>query len=210
VSLTQVKLTDDFAEPPESAVTVRRLPQHVRPSIRWTNHAELRIATLKRGDTDAVLAMLGRCSAATLCNRFHVITDGAAYARQVLADTLGLDAEGAPSADRCVGLATLAVGGDGSAHLGVLVEDGWQRQDAESALMAALAARARERRLPSLVADVLAHNQFIVRPPARCGPITTSVADGSYTVRMSREPEHDGRGPDTGSPVGQEGKHANP
>ncbi|MFI5040949.1 MAG: GNAT family N-acetyltransferase [Acidimicrobiales bacterium] len=118
------------------------------------------------------------------------------------------DAYGAWSTDRCVGLASLAVDGDGSAHIGVLVEDSWQRQGAGSALTAVLAGRARKRRLPSLVADVLAHNQFILPLLARIGPITTSVACGGYAVRISLEDDHDcGRRKALG-PIGREGKHA--
>jgi GNAT superfamily N-acetyltransferase len=172
------------------------------------DHDDLRIETLKRGDTDAILAMLERCSAVTLYNRLHGVTDGAAHALQVLANTAGHGADGAWNADRCIGLATLAVGDDGSAHVGVLVEDGWQRRGAGSALMAALAGRAREQRLPTLVADVLAHNQFIVPLLARVGPITTSVAYGDPAVASASSPSMKAGALTRVSPIGQEGKHA--
>ena len=115
-----------------------------------------------------------------------------ATAPKVLANTAAHEAHGAWSGGHCIGLATLAVGGDGSAHIGVLVEDGWQRRGAGAALMTALTGRARERRLPSLVADVLAQNQFILPLLARIGPIRTSVTYGGYTVRISVEPQHEG------------------
>ena len=89
--------------------------------------------------------------------------------------------------DGCIGLASLAVDGDGSAHIGVLVEDRWQRQGAGSALTGALVDRARDRQLPSLVADVLADDQFIVPLLARISPITTSFVYGGYRVRLVLE-----------------------
>lgn len=154
------------------------------PSVpRGTDRPGIRIAAVERGDAEAVLAMLGRCSSTTLYHRFHGITDGVAHATQVLAD-IGQDAYGAWCGDRCVGLASLAADGDGSTHVGVLVEDGWQRQGVGSALLAALLNRAGERQLASVVADVLADDHFILPLLARIGPMRTSFACGSHTVRL--------------------------
>ena len=147
-------------------------------------HAPIRVVALERGDADAMVAMLGHCSPTTLYHRFHGITDGVPHVSQVLADTAGQDGFGAWCAESCVGFASLAVDGDGSTHIGVLVEDEWQRRGVGSALMAALLHRARERRLPCIVVDVLAEDQFILPLLARIGPITTSSAHGSHTVRL--------------------------
>jgi GNAT superfamily N-acetyltransferase len=101
-----------------------------------------------------------------------------------LAGADGHDAYGAWSGDRCIGLASLALDRDGSVHIGVLVEDSWQRRGAGSALVATLVERARARRQPSLVADVLADDHFILRLLARIGPVTTTLAYGEYRARV--------------------------
>ena len=137
--------------------------------------------------------MLGRCSASTMYRRFHGLTDGRAHAVEVLRGGPDQDAYGAWSGDRCIGLASLALDSDASTHIGVLVEDGWQRRGAGTALMVTLVHRARERRLSSLVADVLADNQFILSLLARVGPITTAVVPGGYRIRISLTGEGHGR-----------------
>ncbi|HSS10369.1 MAG TPA: GNAT family N-acetyltransferase, partial [Acidimicrobiales bacterium] len=171
-----------------TVTTARRLHRHARPARQHADQDRIRIATLERGDAEAVLAMLGRCSPATLYHRFHGVTDGLSHATQVLAGATGQDAYGAWSADSCVGLACLAVSSDGSADIGVLVEDGWKRRGVGSALVLALVGRARERQLTSLVADVLADDQYILPLLARIGPVATSLAYGGYTVRVGLEP----------------------
>ncbi len=101
--------------------------------------------------------MVGRCTAMTLYRRFHGVTDGVSFAQQVLADAAGHDSYAAWSGDRCVGLGDLYVRDD-TAEIGVLVEDGWQRQGVGTALVVALAGRARQRRSPFLRADLLPEN----------------------------------------------------
>jgi GNAT superfamily N-acetyltransferase len=150
----------------------------------FTERNRIRIAALEPGDGEAVMAMLGRCSSTTLYHRFHGVTDGVAHVTQVLTEIPGQDAFGAWCADRCVGLASLALDSDGSTHIGVLVEDDWQRQRVGSALVAAVLHRARQRKVASLVADVLADDAFILPLLARIGPTTTSCDCGSFTVRL--------------------------
>lgn len=148
---------------------------------------EVRIVALEQSDTEDVFAMLRRCTKASLYRRFHGVTDGTSHATHALAGADGQDAYGAWSGDRCVGLASLALDQDGSVHIGVLVEDSWQRRGAGSALVATLVERARARRLPSLVADVLADDHFILRLLARIGPVTTTLAYGEYRARVELE-----------------------
>ena len=94
---------------------------------------EVRLTVLDQRDVPAVIAMLGRCSRATLYRRFHGFTDGVAHASQTLA---GLDqhAYGAWSGGRCIGMASLAVDGEDYGDIGVLVEDAvaaaWRRLSA--------------------------------------------------------------------------------
>jgi RimJ/RimL family protein N-acetyltransferase len=143
----------------------------------------VRIAALQRDDADAVLAMLGRCSAASRYLRFHGATDGVSHAKWVLGNPAGVHTYGAWNGGRCIGLASLAVGDD-AAHIGVLVEDYWQKRGAGTALAKALVARARAGRLSSIVADVLGENRFILPLLARIGPVATAFVSGGYTVRI--------------------------
>ena len=141
----------------------------------------IRVTVLEHADSEALLAMVGRCSAMTLYRRFHGVTDGVPYAQQVLADAAGHDSYAAWSGDRCVGLGNLHVRDD-TAEIGVLVEDGWQRRGVGTALVVALVRRARERRSPFLRADLLAENRFALQALASVGPLRTSLAHGSYTA----------------------------
>ncbi len=148
---------------------------------------EVRLTVLDKSDVPAVIAMLGRCSRATLYRRFHGFTDGVAHASETLA---GPDqhAYGAWSAGVCIGMASLAVGGEDYGDIGVLVEDRWQRRGAGSALIAALVERAKQLRLRGLVADVMADNYFMLPLLARIGAITTTFAYSGYRVRVGLGP----------------------
>jgi GNAT superfamily N-acetyltransferase len=146
------------------------------------------VTAVSPADGDQVLAMLSRCSSWTLYRRFHGVTDGMAYARQLLTAGRGQDSYGAWVGGRCVGLASLHAGDDNSAEIGVLVEDAWQRRGVGSALTAALVSRARERRLTGLRAEVLSDNHFVLPLLARIGPADSSVSWGSHSVRVRLEP----------------------
>jgi GNAT superfamily N-acetyltransferase len=153
---------------------------------------EVRVVALEQSDTEEVFAMLRRCTNASLYRRFHGVTDGTSHATNALAGADDQDAYGAWSGDRCIGLASLALDRDGSVHIGVLVEDAWQRRGAGSALVATLVERARHRRLTSIVADVLADDRFILRLLARIGPVTTTLAYGEYRARVELDRSGDG------------------
>ena len=154
---------------------------HLRPAAGSMMPDRIRVTVLEHADSEALLAMVGRCSAMTLYRRFHGVTDGVSYAQQVLADAAGHDSYAAWRGDRCVGLGDLHVRDD-TAEIGVLAEDGWQRRGVGTALVVALARRARERRSPFLRADLLAENHFALRALARVGPTRTSLAYGGYTA----------------------------
>jgi GNAT superfamily N-acetyltransferase len=149
-------------------------------------HDCIRVAALRRRDREAVLAMFARCSAGTLYRRFHGVTNGVFHAVE-LVERGDQDAYGAWSGDLCIGVASLADDDHGSTHIGVLVEDGWQRRGAGSALLTALVARARQRRLPALMADVLADNGFILPLLDRVGPTTSDFSYGGYRVNVAIE-----------------------
>jgi GNAT superfamily N-acetyltransferase len=139
------------------------------------------VKVLEPADSEALLAMVGRCSPTALYRRFHGITDGVSYAQQVLADAGCRDSFAAWSGDDCVGLGNLHVCDD-TAEIGVLVEDGWHRRGVGTALAVALVRRARERRSHFLRAEVLAENRFALPVLARFGPTRISLAHGSYTM----------------------------
>jgi GNAT superfamily N-acetyltransferase len=144
----------------------------------------IRVARFEPADTPAVMAMLRRCSAPTLYRRLHGIPTGVDRTAHAVVHTAGEDTYCARSTDRCVGVASLASSHDGFAHIGVLVEDDWQRRGAGSALVVVLARRAREIRAPGLLADILGDNEFLIPLLARIGPIATSFVAGGYRVRV--------------------------
>jgi GNAT superfamily N-acetyltransferase len=174
-------------------LTASRLDQHPAKLHRPARHRptaatprparsdRIRIVGLEHRDSDALLAMLGRCSPLTLYRRFHGITDGVAYARHVLGTADRHDSYVAWSDDRCVGLGSLHVC-ENQAEIGVLVEDSWQRRGVGTALLGGLVGRARQHGLSSLRADVLGENSFTLPVLGRVGPTRTSLATGSFTV----------------------------
>jgi GNAT superfamily N-acetyltransferase len=136
--------------------------------------------------------MLGRCSNRTRYHRFHGMTDGVSYATSLLAEGPDHESFGAWVSGRCVGLADLHVLEGGHAEIGVLVEDGWQRCGVGSELVGVLAARARQRQLRGLQAEVMADDRFILPMLARVGRTATSMASATYRVRVELDPEPTG------------------
>jgi GNAT superfamily N-acetyltransferase len=151
----------------------------------------IRVAVLEHADSEALLAMFGRCSPKALYGRFHGVTDGTFYADQVLAAAAHGDSFVAWNGDACVGLGNAHVDGD-IADVGILVEDAWQRRGVGTALLIATLRRACERRSRFLRADVLEESRFVLRILARLGSATTSMAAGCYTtlVDLGVEPLH--------------------
>ena len=139
-----------------------------------------RVAVLEQNDSEALLDMLGRCSPTTLYRRFHGVSDGIFYAKQVLATAGCRDSFVAWIGKECVGLGNLHVGD--TADVGVLVEDDWQRRGVGTALLIALVRRVREHGSHLLRADVLDETRFALQVLARLGPAKTSLAAGSYTT----------------------------
>src|SRR5260370_34541336 len=90
--------------------------------------AEVTVLPPAVSDTDALLAMLGRCSRASLFHRFHGVTDGVAYFAALLRarpdDQTLLDW----ASSTCVGVATISAGATGHRDLGFLVAAAWERR----------------------------------------------------------------------------------
>jgi GNAT superfamily N-acetyltransferase len=130
----------------------------------------------------AVLAMASRCSRTTLFHRFHGFTDGLAHFEALLRDPPRHETHLAWYRARCVGVATIAPNDAGTADLGVLVEDRWQRHGIGTRLVASLLPRARDRGVTTLHADVLREDMFILESLCRVGPLSVSVELGAVSV----------------------------
>ena len=141
-------------------------------------------------DTEAVLAMLGRCSRASLFHRFHGFTDGVAYSVALLRDRPASQTLLAWSRSACVGVATLGVGATGIVDLGVLVEDAWQRRGIGTRLITSLLDDARAKGVATVHADVLVDDVFILQVLRQIGPLRVSTESGSFSVDidLSRKP----------------------
>jgi GNAT superfamily N-acetyltransferase len=144
--------------------------------------AEVRVLRPAASDTEAVLAMLGRCSRASLFHRFHGFTDGAAYFAALLRDQPASQTLLAWSGSTCVGVATLGAGATGTVDLGVLVEDAWQRRGIGTRLVRSLLDGARAKGVTTVHADVLADDVFILQALRRIGPLRASIASGSFWI----------------------------
>jgi GNAT superfamily N-acetyltransferase len=142
------------------------------------------LADATASDTDAVLAMLARCSRESLYHRFHGFTDGVAYTRALLKGRPHQQSLLGWHLGDCVGVATIGRDGQGAGHLGVLVEDRWQRQGLGTRLIQALVESARSAGLTRLHADVLGEDKFILRVLRPLGQLTVAIALGTFSVEI--------------------------
>ena len=157
------------------------------------------VTTATPADTDAALAMLSRCSRDSLYHRFHGYTDGLAYTRRLMnGPTFGDRPRLDPSAgsqpppvdesflawnhSTCIGMATISSDDAAVAHLGVLVEDGWQRRGIGTRLIQALIDAARWNGLTRVHADVLGEDQFVIKVLRRVGSLKLAIVLGTYEV----------------------------
>jgi len=152
------------------------------PSASPRGVAEVTVLRSAVSDTQAVLAMLGRCSRASLFHRFHGFTDGAAYFAALLRDRPANETLLAWSRSTCVGVATLGVGATGIVDLGVLVEDAWQRRGIGTRLVTSLLDSARAKGVTTMHADVLVDDVFILQALRQIGPLRVSIESGSISI----------------------------
>ncbi len=139
-------------------------------------------------DTEAVLAMLARCSRTSLFHRFHSFADGAAYFAASLRDRPPERTLLAWCRSTCVGVADLGVSANGTVDLGVLVEDAWQCRGVGTCLVASLLDRARANGVATVHADVLGDDRFILRVLRRIGPLKASIEFGSISIDIDLSP----------------------
>jgi GNAT superfamily N-acetyltransferase len=162
----------------------------IPPQVDWRRHAagprpgggEPRFDPLTADDEPAVSALLARCSRITLYRRFHSFTDGRAYARGLFTRRAGYYTLVARCGPLCIGLGDLALGASGTADLGVLVEDAWQRRGIGTRLISALLDAARSQGAATAHADVLDDGQFLLRALHQAGPLTVSWQTGTFSV----------------------------
>jgi GNAT superfamily N-acetyltransferase len=159
-------------------------PIGTEPSAPDPWAAEVTLRWAAPSNTEAALAMLTRCSQASLFHRFHGFTDGVAYTHALFRDQMAGDTLVAWHRSRCVGLATACVGSDRIADLGILVEDAWQRQGIGTRLLRSLLEKARAVGVTTVHADVLGDDRFIVQALRRIGPASVSVHCGTFSVDM--------------------------
>ncbi|HEX6527177.1 MAG TPA: GNAT family N-acetyltransferase [Streptosporangiaceae bacterium] len=124
------------------------------------SYRRARLRPPARGDLPRIIAMWERCSLATRMARFHApVRDiPASYLGTVLSDPSASLVAVAGRAGAVAGLASLVSDGSGSAELGVLVEDAWQRHGIGRQLVAHLIAAAPARQITELSASVLTQN----------------------------------------------------
>ena len=141
-------------------------------------------------DAPAVLAMLERCSKASLFHRFHAPSDGVAYTKAQLdrpGDIVYLAWEG----ETCVGMGVFALEcreGTTVAHIGVLVEDDRQRHGIGRRLVAADAREAISRGIGVVHADVMGEDVHLVRALRNLGPTHVTLETGAFSVDVALSP----------------------
>ena len=143
---------------------------------------DLKVLRSVPSDTEAVLAMLRRCSRTSLFHRFHGFTDGAEYFGALLEDGSINQTLLAWNGSQCVGIANLGAEALGIVDLGVLVEDAWQRQGIGTSLVASLLVIAQASGARTVHADVLGDDLFVLEALRRIGPLRVSMEFGSYSI----------------------------
>jgi GNAT superfamily N-acetyltransferase len=144
----------------------------------------VRIAPIHPDDLDPLLAMLARCTPATLRRRFHGFTDGVAYTREQVRTSDDRIAVGAWEGPVCIGVADLVGGVPGPWHLSVLVEDDRQRQGIGNLLVSNLVGRARATGVPRLRADLSGDDALLAGMIRRIGPSEVSLDRGTITIEV--------------------------
>jgi hypothetical protein len=152
------------------------------PRAELPGMSEVRVLRPAASDTEAVLAMLRRCSRASLFHRFHGFTDGVAYFGGLLRDRPLDQTLLAWYGSNCIGVATLAVGAAGIFDLGILVEDAWQRRGIGTHLAVSLLDGARARGMTTVHADILADDHFLLHALRQVGSLTVSLECGTTAI----------------------------
>lgn len=147
------------------------------------------IRPVRPGDRAALAAMLERCTDQTRYRRFHGVVRSfpARYLDSALAgDPFHYDLV-ACRHDVIVALASCVTLEDGLVELGILVEDGSQRQGLGTRLLRLLVEHADTGGRQMLHATVLAEQPWIVRLLSAYGSCETVTSDGVIDVTLYRK-----------------------
>lgn len=138
------------------------------------------------GDRAALEAMFQRCSPATVFRRFHgqVRAFPRAYLDEALAGSDAHYAVVCYSGCEAVALASCRTGEPGSAELGILIEDAWQRRGLGGTLLGELVAHAAGHGIQTLRAQMLTEQGWIIKMLARHGTWTSAFARGVRDVTL--------------------------
>ena len=146
-----------------------RYPEDLVRTVQLWAGRTIRLRPIRPTDAGRLIALHGRLSRETIYSRFFshlpVLTETrAAYFTTVDYDQrlaiVAVDGavDGADDTEEIVGVARYDRQQDGSAELGLLVEDRVHGLGIGSVLLAAIIDAARQRRVPTLIADVLSEN----------------------------------------------------
>jgi GNAT superfamily N-acetyltransferase len=130
--------------------------------------------------------MFQRCSPATVVRRFHgqVRAFPRAYLNEALAGSPAHYAVVCHDGRAAVALASCRAGEPGSAELGILIEDAWQRRGLGGVLLSALVAHARGHGIGVLHAQMLIEQDWIIKMLAVHGTCTSSFSRGVREVTL--------------------------
>ncbi|HZD99543.1 MAG TPA: GNAT family N-acetyltransferase [Micromonosporaceae bacterium] len=173
----------------ELAAEVRRTA-----GMRWivtlANGDEIEIRTATDADIDAIEALYGRCSAASLRDRFMGARPSARRPRSPESTLIGVTAAGL-----VIGVGTLDFDGP-DAEIAVLVDDAVQRRGVGTALIRRLAGLATTAGAVVAHAHVYRDNAAMIRTFDRIGFPVTRLADGpvvtlSADLRVAGDVDND-------------------
>lgn len=198
-AVTEVRRTVPFTEVERARATALAQFPHLA-AARREEAGEARVATgpvtpsgagwsVRPGrpsDLAAVRRMHGRCSTDTLFRRYHSSPRDLSSVHA----TWLLEPEGGTSfvaavEDEVVGMVVLAPYGPGVMEVGVLVEDGWQRQGVGTALVRAAARHAGGQGIASMLAIMQPDNRSLLPMLRRCGmTCLVRTVDGAAHVTI--------------------------
>lgn len=179
------------ALPPGPALATRPPGRGIEPDQQRMTAVGIRPGS--PADTPAVTAMVSRCSPETLFHRFHGPARGTELTLAHLHQP-GMAVYLAWTGPRCVAAGVLGFDDAGVGHLGVLVEDAWQRRGVGARLTRALVTHARDGGVARLHADVLVADSFLLPLLRRLGALTVSTSTGAHSVDVSLAPPASRRG----------------
>jgi GNAT superfamily N-acetyltransferase len=187
-----VRLTRSFPFTDTEVARARELRRVAALASLSTAEAAVPLAgapvSLRRGtasDVRAPIAMHGRCSAETVYRRFHApLAHLSSSMAQALLEPVDGFSMVLTTGDAVIGCGVVAPEGD-SLEIGLVVEDGWQRQGHGTRLFAALVDAAAEHGAATLTGKVQPDNEAVPATIRRAGLMAHAThVDGVSNYRM--------------------------